>query len=1095
MVTFEDSTINAGDLPLLTVGISKATIANVEVIESTKGSAPFVNEVQQLIVTGTDGSFRGGMFDVSFRGDRTSLLSVNISATDLEANLNALPSIRDGVVVSTLDRMMYGWTVAFASPGPQPLLTSSCETNRATDALLSDCILNNSAVETRRVVHGVTPASGTFRLKLTRADGTGERESKSGMSTTILLPTCATANEVQNALNVVRGGAKAEVSIIPNARAEYGLEWVVTLNDDGVHLVEVVDADIFGPALWCADGKTGPAAANTPCEFPFAVGGDEDQTHFTCAGAAGSNLGWCSTSPTFDSSSDWGGCTKCTQGALAPPTIHVASRRRTFQLIGSNSDVSRALSEVVYYPRPHWNAWLGGHDEVSAYWSDESNSDKRQVVSSAMARTVSHVFVAPVNDPPTVTLKRKTIVIIEGEEVLLDDAEIGDLDLVERPEGVIQLSLEAELGTLAFGNSEGLLFLSGTSVPHSSRRLVIKGPLTKVQVAMRQLYYRLPRGFAAGAASGRAVREIQRIEVIEPATPMVQSIATSADNGYIEGTFTLALACDAFVAALKDVFPDADLINGSSMQSYKHAVRSPPLAADAPATGNSSVEVGVRTMLSGCISYARNIATVLAEELSTNSSSAQHFAEDMLPHHTATAVVSRADPDLHGGVAWMVTLVDVPASLPAFDTLELNLTAGGAGVDATPYVYDGYTSTASPSVSVVITELGSSASGAHGTFTLAVPAGGHPTKGISASATSEQVAEALSALPDIGAVRVSTGPLVVESQAVRRRGRYWEVTFLPSGSPPHAGDLPLLIADGAGIQSKYAMMRVSEVTKGKAPKDSVSVVVNDLGNVGSGETLDVTAVWNITVAPQDSPPDVRVNGMDAGEDFLRGLEGTEVHLPEIEFSHVVAWATATEESSQELHYLARLSCTRGIARPTASAIGRDVSIEFPSPVVTELSGTLSELNRALSRVVYYAPTRYRGVDDVTIGVRIAGAGVEGGWGSAMLNVLVDGVNTAPELSAPRALKAMGDSPTAVRGISVADDDPEGIITLKVEAIRGVVSIPSQQLHRLLDVQEVRASTWSVCSHQSCDVRHDIKCLLSYTGCGRGYLQQAERAKN
>lgn len=1051
--------MNAGDLPLLTVSNSTATIINVEVVESTKGSAPFVNEVQQLTVLRKSDGAPAGMFDITFGANRSPFLSPNSTPTELVAALSALPGIRDGVSVNSNSDIEYSWTITFNSAGPQELLTSSCTINTTTDSASSlDCLLEDSWVEIRRLARGVSPASGMFRLRLVRADGTAENDGESATSTTIPLSTDASAETVQNALVALRGGVNSTVSFAPNRRAEYGLEWTVALNDNGVYSVELVDVDIYGPAPWCTDGTTGPAPADTPCEFPFTVDQDEGEVHFTCAGVAGSSLGWCSTVPTFHGSSDWGGCKRCSKGALPSPKIHVASRRRRFHLTGSSSDISRALSEVVYRPRAYWNTWLGGLDEVTAYWNDENVSGIDEVVSGAKARTVSHVFVAPVNDPPTLNVAQQHVVAYEGQEVLLEGADLGDPDLVERPEIEIRLTLEAELGALALGNYDGVVLLSGTSEPYSSRRLDIKGSLSTLQAAVKQVYYRPPEGLATGTASVRAVGEIQRIELTEPSTPMVQSITTSAVEGYIQGNFTLGLKCDAFFKPLKDIFPDIDLFNSTSTNSYQYAVQSPLLAADAPATGNISVEAGVRFMLTGCISWAWNQWELLAMELNTtlvgNISSAEFLTSKMLPHSAATAVVSGGNPDLHGRAIWTVTLIDVPASLPAFDVVSQNLTADGTGPSDTPYAYDRSSSSAGSLVSVSIIQVVSSSSSSTGSFTLAMKPGGQATQSMLASATEKELAAALSTLPDIGAVQVSTGSLSADTLAVPGLGRYWEVTFLLSGSPPHAGDVPLLIADDTGLRSTGGMLRVLEVAKGQAPADLVSVVVNDLGNVGSGESSEATASWNITIVPQDTPPIVRVNRTTGGEAFLRGLEGGEVHLPDIEIVHAVARATTPDDISQELQYLVRFSCDRGSAKPSPSAIGRGVHVHLVSQTVIELRGTLPDLNRALAQVVYSVPTRYRGVDNVVVGVRMAGIGIEGGMDSVTLYILIDGVNRSPDLSAPRSLRTTGASPVVVGGISVSDDDTEGYLSLNITAVRGVVSIPDQQLHRLLDVTKV-----------------------------------------
>lgn len=1053
--------ITAGDLPLMSVVGSNSTLMHVEVVESVKGSAPFVNEVQRLTVEANLTSPPTGTFAISFGRDQTSPLPVIITATDLAVALEALPSLRGGVNVrGGTTHGAFTWTVTFVSPGPQAMLRSSCQETVEAD-LSPDCLLQNATtVEIRRVVKGSSPASGTFRLKLVPVDDNTDQNNAvmAGISSTAPLPTDATAEEVQAALVGLIGGEKATVTIAPHPGAEYGFQWALALHDNDISSVKIVDVNIDGPGPWCVDGNTGPAAAETPCEFPFSMDEDDVDVHFSCTGAGGASLGWCSSSPTFDESRDWGGCVRCAEGALSLPAMHVASLRRSFRLRGITSQVSQALSEVIYHPRPLWNSWVGGHDEVSAYLYHE-NSER---LTGATARTVSQVFVAPVNDPPTASVTQRHRITHEGKELLLQDADIWDPDLAERSQIVVRVLLEADLGTLALGDPSGLTFLSGTPEPHSSGRLVITGPVMILRAALQHLYYRPPNGLGAGAAAAtvRVTREVQRLELMSPVSPMVQSIATSALKGYISGNFTLSLNCGAFFEALDDYFfPDTDIVNSTRTP----VVLSSQFAADAPATGNGSVEIGVRTMLTDCVSLAWDYATLLSHQINTtssiNSSFAGNVTDDFFLHRAATAVVSRGEPDLHGSLTWAITLVGVPESFPLFEVGANNLTNTGAGLEDSPYSYDESSSSAEGvSVTIAAVQPSISSSGPSGTFTLTAKSGGQETEPILASASDEDLAAALTVLPDIGAIQVSTGPLLTQAPAVPAWGRYWEVTFLPSGFPVHVGDISALVANGAGLEGAGADIRVSEVAKGQAPATSVRVTVNDLGNVGDGEPLEATAMWNITIVPEAVSPVVHVNETTDPMHFLRALGGTVLSLPPVQISHAVAWDTEEDNASQTLQYLVQLRCSRGSVKPASSAMGEDVLVRIISSTVTVLSGTLPDLNRALSNLDYYSPRRYRGVDDIEIASRLAGLGVDGDWGTAKLYVFVDGVNNAPELAVPRSLRTTGASSSAVGGISLTDDDMEGNVTVTVEAARGLVSFPTINRLQSLDAAQVRACT-------------------------------------
>lgn len=1038
---------------------SNATFLHVEVAESVKGSAPFVNEVQRITIAANGTSTPAGTFAIGVGRNRTAPLAIDVSAPDLILALEQLPGIRGNIDAHSGSGSL-SWTVTFVSAGQQALLTSPCE-ETLDGGLVPDCLLEDASVEVRRVVRGSSPASGTFRLRLVPVDGNTDNANLGDARTTNPLAFDASAEEVQAALVGLPGGRMASVAVAPNARADFGSEWKLTLHDHQASVVELADVHIDGPGPWCADGIAGPAAAETPCEFPFADEDDRDE-HFTCAGAVGSSLGWCSTSPKLNESLSWGGCVKCAEGALASPTIHVASIRHSFRLTGAASQVSRALSEVVYHPRALWNAWLGGHDEVSAYWYDENSLESSDRFSGAQSRSLSQVLVTPVNNPPTVTVGQGTRVAQEGEELLLEDADIWDPDLADRPQIPMQVHVEANLGTLALGDPSGLMFVSGSPEPHSSGLLVIKGPLARLRKAMQHVSYRPLKGVAAGATAMRATQEVQRLELTAPLVPMEQSITTSTAGGYLEGNFTLSLNCSVFFEAVDEWFFNADAVANTSIDSHPLIVQSSAFAADIPATGNASMETGIRALLTDCLGLSLNRANVLASALNqtsqenSTSSSAGNFTADMLPYHAATAVVVGSEPDLHGSLIWAVTLIGVPPSFPSFEVSSNNLSDAGAGPEESQYTFDGESALAGkPSVSISVVQETSSLKVPNGSFTLTAVPGGASTTNISTAATGEDLAAALTTLADVGAVQVSTGPLWTSPPAVPTLGRYWEITFLQLGRPIHIGDVPPLQASWIEIEDERAALRVSEVTKGQSPSDSVTVVVNDLGNVGEGEALEASAEWNIAILPQLVAPTVYVNGSASPKDFLRTIEGTTLRLPVVEVFHDVVWETTHENESAKLQYLVRLICARGTAKPAPSVVGRSLAVALPSATVTTLSGSLQDVNRALSRLDYYAPRWYRGVDTMEVVARVAGLGVEGGWGAAKLYTFVDGVNHAPDLTAPRVMRKTGAVESIVGGISVSDDDRGGIMTVTVEAARGLVAFPVPHRLQLLGESEVR----------------------------------------
>lgn len=1033
---------------------SNSSLTSIEITERTKGSASFVNEVQRVTVSADGESIPSGTFVLTFGDDQTRPLAANVSADDMMAALEELPGIRATINVNN-GKYSWSWIVTFMSPGPQELLASPCERKTIEDSL-SSCLIKDASVAIHRVVRGHSPVSGTFRLQLVPADYHKDSGSGHHVNSTAPLSVDATANEVQEAITRLNGGEMANVATAPNPQVEYGLDWVIHLNNNGIAALRLADVHIEGPGPWCTDGIVGPAAASTPCVFPFTTGEDRRDVHYSCAGAVGSYPGWCSTSTVFDGEHNWGRCVRCTEGVLAPPTLHVSPVRRSFRLSGLGAKVSRALSEVVYRPRPDWNAWLGGHDEVTASWHDATTQESSKHSYRAKATSISPVLVVPVNDPPTVTLKGQRVVAHEGRGLMLDGIDIWDPDIAERPENTVQVLLEAGSGTLALSDPSGLTFLEGTPQPHTSGKLAVKGPLSLLRKVMRHVFYRPHDRLAASTAARRSTQEVQRLELTAPLLSMVQSITTSSTKGYIEGDFTLGLNCSTFIDAVDSLFPEANSLNRNISTLY---ALSPTIASDARANGSGSLEEGINVMLRGCVDLASDRAKFLTQRLNSSSLGKSSFgepiSEKVIPHHGATAIVSRGEPDLNGGLTWAITLLDLPQFFPLFDLKGSNFTNTGRGAEDSPYVFD---ATSDPTdnirVSIGIAQDASLSAGPSGTFTLGTSQSNETTVAIPSDASGEEVAAALIELTEIGAVQVSAGPLLTDYPASPTIGRYWEITFLRSGSPIHVGDVQSLEADGTSL-SGGATLRVSEVRKGRAPGDFVSITVDDMGNVGETGPLRATAAWEIVIVPADTAPDVQVDLTAMPEGFLRTVEGTELRLPTIQVSHDVSWEATGDSVSDELQYIVRLSCARGSVELSPSAAGHNLAVTTPSDTVMRLSGTLRELNSALSNLRFHAAKRYHGVADVEIAARLAGSGITGGWGTATLYIFVDEANTAPELTAPRWLRTTNTGSIFVGGISVTDDDPDGNMTVSVAAVYGSVSLHGHHRLRPLDHSRVR----------------------------------------
>ncbi|CAM9199449.1 unnamed protein product, partial [Discosporangium mesarthrocarpum] len=1092
-LTFLDSTINSGEQPLLLAEVSNHTALKVSVSESTKGLSPFVNEVQKIILTGFNGTAPSGTFHLSSDQDRTVELVADTSANDMAAALRDLSDVANNITVakSTLqgkgvDEPIDGfvWKITFGEPGPQILLTSSCEID-AQGKRSEDCFLDHEGVkmEVRRLVRGVTPLSGDFRIVIQAADS---KRGTSGIPSdaTELLSVNAAAQDVEGALRALPRGRNATVLRSPFAGAKHGWAWSISLHDGGASIIRLADTHLAPRVTWCTDGILGPAAGETPCEFPFIVDGNENGAHFSCAGAMGERLGWCATSPVFTEGSGWGGCKPCADSENDTSTIFVTGPRRSVRLTGPAPNVTLALSRVVYRPQNYWNSWISGHDDVTAVW-DKTSDEARRVVGKMVT---AQVLVSATNNPPALTIPAAPMPVLAGHIISLEGIHIADADLEDMDDAIIQVTVEATLGNLLVGNNR--YAASPDDLPRlgSNSRVSLNATLDDIRTVLQHLHYQAPEGSTVGNVK-LARREVQRVEVWSPFLPIVQSLSTQTTKGYIEGNFTLSLDCGVFFEVLEIIFSTVDTSNASSNSTfeaeYDRIVISPSLASDAPASGNTSVEAGVQSMLDKCKALTMARALYLSSLSASYSNSLDlyqnsTFTQDMLPYGLATAVVRRSEEDDHGGFTWAVSFTGVPNDLPTMTVASNNLTSNGTKSLNGSYALD--SQAAKPAISVTLVQAGSSPSGPGGNFTLSLT-GGQVSGPISSDASDNDFRVKLQALPNVGAIEVASGNLDIKSPAVPGLGRYWDITFLPSGYPPHAGDLPDMVVDGSQLTGAGASARVVELSKGQSPVDTLVVTVNDLGNFGDGGELTTNATWHLNIVPEDTAPTISIDT----EGLLRGLEGSALQLPRISLAHTTGWEFSEEGHSNGPLYLLRVGCSKGNVSAPLSAMGSGVNTVSLSTTVVEFVGELEDLNHASSRLLFNAPPLSRGIVEVYIWATALGDWTTGGWGRTKFHILVDEVNSPPLLGAPRYLRAKGSSLVSFNGLSVTDDDIGGSFTIRIEVQHGLIHLPYPERLFLKGINEdAGKGVKKIVGEGTLDAVAGVLAKLSFTGPSRRF---------
>ncbi|CAM9142464.1 unnamed protein product, partial [Choristocarpus tenellus] len=1075
-LTFLDSLVNGGDQPLLLAEVSENSTLEVTAVEHLKGSTSFVGEVQKLTLSGFNGAVPTGTFALSFNSDSTVQLPANADPDEVLKALTMLPSLRSQITVTRSSLLLsdmesnidgYVWTITFNEPGPRPLIGSLCMES-VDKVYLEDCPLNNAntTAVVSRLVPGVTPIAGTFRLALEPRVGYGDI---SGMVTQPLF-TDATADEVRDALAALPRSVNATVLRHPNAGAEYGLAWSVSLHDVEDYALSVVETILLNQGTWCIDNILESTSAKYSCDLPNFDSG------FYCTSGGDERIGHCSASLLFMLDDSWGGCKHCPSLETLMPMVYTTRPRSRVRLTGASSIIVGAMARITYRPRDHWNSWTGGHDDITAIWEKAS---KKMGDLGCKVNAATQVLVSAINDPPILLLPQVPMLTIEGREVLLDHIHVEDPDLEAQPDSIMHVTVEAEMGRLYLRDSVSPALQIETPDWQGYQRLVINDTITHLRSTLSQLYYYPPRGLSTGTNAKRARREVQRVTVNTQEVAIIQSVTTLTSGGFIEGNFSLSMNCHVFIEELEAVFITSNLVNRSTNSATavnSSVVWSPLLAADAPASGNESVEAGVNSMLAECFNLSASHAEYLIGlNSSSNSSSLSEVSNlrlKMLTYASVTTVVRRSGADLHGGYTWAVTFVDVPHSLPIMEVYANNLVANGTGPVDTPYSFNLPGILPKPSVSVNLVQAGHAPSEIYGTFTLALEEQ-QASAPISIFASANDLRAHLIALPEIGDVIVASGSAAISSPLALTLGRYWDITFLPSGIPPHAGDLPNLVVNGSGLQEAGATVHVVEMVKGWTPIDMLTVTANDLGNFGEGGARQVVAACPVNIVPEDVAPTVTIEV----DGFLHGLGGSVIPLPLLHVSHTIAWEVA-EEGAGQPQYLIRLSCSKGNVSTPLAALGSSVMETVVSSTVRELTGSLDNLNKALSRLVFTSPFQSRGIVEVHVWAKAVGSWTDGGWGSQTFHILLEDVNSPPVLTGPRILRGRGSAIMTIAGIRTSDDNGEGIVTMNISARHGLVHLPHPQ--RLL-LQGIKMGYQSVAASGSLDAVASVLAKLSYSG--------------
>ncbi len=318
--------------------------------------------------------------------------------------------------------------------------------------------------------------------------------------------------------------------------------------------------------LMCVEEAEGP-----PCDFPtihteIPVSNPDQRARHECLpGELCQNL----------YTSMVGSCTPCAQSNNSTwmhtlePSVYVATPLHTVRLRGTIESLTKTLSEILYVPLSNWNSASHGFDAVVANG------------------LVTYILVAPVNDPPSLTLANVTINAKEGADTLITGISVWDDDIGDNcdtypqrwwvgngtlyPEYEInvgnashfmptttnaaaasnmELEIEVEHGSIYFSHVTGLELIS--EVPYGMK-VISRGSICDVREALSHIYYS-PLSMSDGGKMDLSY-EVQRIDFTSISSLPLGSSRIHFNLEWLGGNsgsetlpFVLELQCAAFIS-------------------------------------------------------------------------------------------------------------------------------------------------------------------------------------------------------------------------------------------------------------------------------------------------------------------------------------------------------------------------------------------------------------------------------------------------------------------------------------------------------------------------------------------------------------------
>ncbi len=259
------------------------------------------------------------------------------------------------------------------------------------------------------------------------------------------------------------------------------------------------------------------------------------------------------------------------------------------------------------------------------------------------------------------------------------------------------------------------------------------------------------------------------------------------------------------------------------------------------------------------------------------------------------------------------------------------------------------------------------------------------------------------------------------------------------GSLPSKGTLLL---NGAAL-STGATFTQADIDGGTALRyqhdgsESLTDVFSFTVSDGVGGTLS-TSTLNIAVTPANDPPVITIpsGNQSADQGANSAISGISIADPDADPSKVSVTLSAAN-GVLSLGFKTGLNFSQGTGSQDGTMI---------------FTGSLSDINNALSSLIYKSNSSFKGIDTVSVSVNDNGnTGVGGPLSdSKSIAVTVTPINKAPVITLPSSQSATEDTSLTISGISIGDVDGNGgDVTVSLTAVNGTLSLGSTSGIKLL----------------------------------------------